>query len=140
MVVLTIEVPPGVYPGHLIGAKGQNIRMIQNFYGVKIDYQPNKKRQEVSGAILVGMGHNWDAGTPDRCTFTGPADQVEKAKEAFQFLIDLVRADKSTTDGMFPQWFQERGAHLFRSMIHEDEEKRKKHRENIMEALDRYPF
>ena len=44
MVVLTLEVPPGVYPGHLIGAKGQNIRTIKDFYGVKIDYQPNKKR------------------------------------------------------------------------------------------------
>ena len=45
MVSVTLEVPPGVYPGHLIGAKGKNIRMIQDHYqGVKIDYQAGENR------------------------------------------------------------------------------------------------
>ena len=72
-----------------------------------------------------------------RCTFTGPADQVEKAKEAFQFQIDLVRAGKSTTTPTFYKWFQDMilDMDLLGSKIHEDEEKRKKNREDIMEAF-----
>ena len=45
MVSVTLEVPHYVYAGHLIGAKGKNIRMIQDHYhGVKINYQPNEMR------------------------------------------------------------------------------------------------
>ena len=47
MVFVTLEVPQWVYPGHLIGPHGNNIRMIQDHcHGVKIDYQPKEKRYE----------------------------------------------------------------------------------------------
>ena len=45
MVSLTLEVPDSVYPGQLIGPRGKNIRMIQDYYhGVQIDYRPQEKR------------------------------------------------------------------------------------------------
>ena len=47
MVFVTLEVPHWVYPGHLTGPHGNNIRMIQDHcHGVKIDYQPKQKRYE----------------------------------------------------------------------------------------------
>ena len=42
MVSVTLEVG-WVYPGHLIGTKGRNIHMIEDHYGVKIDYQKNER-------------------------------------------------------------------------------------------------
>ena len=45
MVSMTLEVPDSVYPGQLIGPRGKNIRMIQDYYhGVQIDYRPQEKR------------------------------------------------------------------------------------------------
>ena len=50
-----------------------------------------------------------------RCTFTGPDEpiyeygpsRVEMAKLAFQFQIDLIKAGKNTTDGIFYSKFKE---------------------------------
>ena len=70
-----------------------------------------------------------------RCTFTGPADQVEKAKEAFQFQIDLVRAGKSTTTPGFYKIFQQTildNDILGMIKDHKDEEQRKKTRDDFL--------
>ena len=70
-----------------------------------------------------------------RCTFTGPADQVEKAKEAFQFQIDLVRAGKSTTTPVFYKIFQQTildNDILGMLKNQKDEEQRKKTRDDFL--------
>ena len=70
-----------------------------------------------------------------RCTFTGPADQVEKAKEAFQFQIDLVRAGKSTTTPVFYKIFQQTildNDILGMLKSQKDEEQRKKTRDEFL--------
>ena len=87
--------------------------------------------------VFLGRPINFETNSISyyRCTFTGPADQVERAKEAFQFQIDLVRAGKSTTTPGFYKWFQDMilDKDLLGSKIHEDEEKRKKNREYLKE-------
>ena len=72
-----------------------------------------------------------------RCTFTGPADLVEKAKEAFQFQIDLVRAGKSTTTPGFYKMFQQFILDIdFLGMIKDhDEEQRKKARDDFLQTF-----
>ena len=70
-----------------------------------------------------------------RCTFTGPADQVEKAKEAFQFQIDLVRAGKTTTTPGFYKIFQQTildNDILGMLKSQKDEEQRKKTRDEFL--------
>ena len=114
--------------------------MVAGFFGRPTNLETNSisyYRQVVSGTFSVGMGHNWDAGTPDRCTFTGPADQVEKAKEAFQFQIDLVRAGKTTTTPGFYKMFQQTILENdFLGMIKDhDEEQRKKARDDFLQTF-----
>ena len=70
--------------------------------------------------------------------FTGPrADQVERAKEAFQFQIDLVRAGKSTTTPGFYKMFQQFILDIdFLGMIKDhDEEQRKKARDDFLQTF-----
>ena len=77
-----------------------------------------------------------------RCTFTGPADQVERAKEAFQFQIDLVRAGKTTTIPRFYQLFQQTILDMdFLGMIKDhDEEQRKKSRDDFLQTFPIWLF
>ena len=54
MVSVTLEVPHYVYAGHLIGAKGKNIRMIQDHYqGVKINYQADEQRYVANDGTAI---------------------------------------------------------------------------------------
>ena len=54
MVSVTLEVPHYVYAGHLIGAKGKNIRIIQDHYqGVKINYQADEQRYVANDGTAI---------------------------------------------------------------------------------------
>ena len=87
--------------------------------------------------VFLGRPINFETNSISyyRCTFTGPADQVEKAKEAFQFQIDLVRAGKSTTTPGFYKIFQQTildNDILGMIKDHKDEEQRKKTRDDFL--------
>ena len=61
MVSVTLEVPHYVYAGHLIGAKGKNIRIIQDHYqGVKINYQADEQRYVANdGTAIENFVGSW---------------------------------------------------------------------------------